>query len=125
MPRYEKEARQPLLHGDDAEDSGEDSIELPELSQETTDREADKDYASEQDPSFRQAGSGNGLPFRETSIVPRKPATSAIMFMLGAQIFSASMNVSVRLVENHLHPPLVCLSCWNRSARMHDERLTR
>lgn len=107
MARHEKEARQPFLHGNNDEDSGDDSIELPELDDGNTQL---NDLDKPDCPSI-QGESEYCKTFPETSTPPKKPATYAILFMLGAQIFSASMNVSIRSLENaatHLHPLQVC-----------------
>lgn len=99
MPSREKEdARQPFLHGADDDDSGDDSVELPELNHSNTHHNA----------PISSPDHSTSLP-----TPPKKPATYAILFMLGAQIFSASMNVSIRLLENaatHLHPLQVRVS---------------
>lgn len=110
MAKHEQEARQPFLDGDYEEDSADDSIELPELSDRSTRHQADFRPAPKSKPISHQPGpenGGNGVPFHKPPISPRRPATYAILFMLGAQIFSAFMNVSIRLLENastHLHP---------------------
>ncbi|KAJ4391247.1 hypothetical protein N0V93_004864 [Gnomoniopsis smithogilvyi] len=101
-----EEARVPFLHG--ANDlRGDHSIELLELSHGHAQREPNYTHDPKSDPPSDHASSRNGIAFSETSIPPKKPATYAILYMLGAQIFSASMNVSIRLLENastHLHP---------------------
>lgn len=60
------------------------------------DAETDEEELQEQRNAFEKPPSS-----------PKRSSTHAILFMLGAQVFSASMNVSVRLLENtstHLHP---------------------
>lgn len=122
MAKHEKEARQPFLHGDDDEESIEDSIELPELSDRDTPPQTDiLNQAPKSEPSSsHQSRPESSMPFHKTRIPPRRPATYAILFMLGAQIFSASMNVSIRLLENastHLHPLQVSTNYLNYQSR--------
>lgn len=98
----EKEALKPFLHSDhDSDDSRDVSIELSDLSRSSQD--ADNDTITD---DSRSLTSDHDLVMEKPQL-PKKPATYAIMFMLGAQVFSASMNVSIRLLENastHLHP---------------------
>lgn len=100
MTINEKEAFQPFLHGDhDSNDSRDGSLELPELTRRDIGGGPSTD---ESRPSSSGHDSVNDKPHPQ-----KKPATYAIIFMLGAQVFSASMNVSIRLLENtstHLHP---------------------
>lgn len=100
MSINEKEALRPFLRGDhDGDDSRDGSLELLELARHDT---CTEDPADDSRPSSSGHDSVNEKPQP-----PKKPATYAIIFMLGAQVFSASMNVSIRLLENtstHLHP---------------------
>lgn len=102
----EKEALKPFLHLEhDGVDSRDNSIELSEMSRSSGD--ADNDTNTNDSRSL----SSEHDSVMEKPQLPKKPATYAIMFMLGAQVFSASMNVSIRVLENastHLHPLQVC-----------------
>lgn len=103
MNVHEKKALQPFLYDDHASDDSRDgSLELPELT--PRGKEIDQ-HTDDSRPST--SGDDGSKGFSERPRAPTKPATYAIMFMLGAQVFSASMNVSIRLLENastHLHP---------------------
>lgn len=119
MGRLDEEALQPFLDGHD-HDSRDASLELPELSHRSTHHDHDHDHNNNTaDPtSLPSPPSSLGSPsgqsrFAEGKYVlnkpppPKRPAAYAIIFMLGAQVFSASMNVSIRLLENtstQLHP---------------------
>lgn len=120
MGRVDEEALQPFLDGHD-HDSRDASLELPELSHRSTHHDHDHDHNGNNtaDPtSLPSPPSSLGRPsgqsrFAEGKYVldkpppPKRPAAYAIIFMLGAQVFSASMNVSIRLLENtstQLHP---------------------
>lgn len=112
MASHEKEARRPFLHGDGSKESGDDAIELPELNHRSVQHERGNDNGAMLDCQLDQPSFENYQTLCEPTIKPRKSATHAILFMLAAQIFSASMNVSIRLLENastHLHPLQVCL----------------
>lgn len=111
MTSSEEEARLPFLQGANDEESRDAAIELPELRHGHARSRPNHVHDSEPKATSDQASSGNRMPYYEDSNLPKKPATYAILFMLGAQIFSASMNVSIRLLENattHLHPLQVC-----------------
>lgn len=106
MDVHEKEVLQPFLHGDHSggESYRDASLELTELTHRATD--TDRQHAAGDSPDDGNDDGGEALG--EKPPVPgKRPATYAIVFMLGAQVFSASMNVSIRLLENastHLHP---------------------
>lgn len=118
MAVHEKEALQPFLHGDhDSDDSRDGSFELPELTRRSTGAGHPTDDSR---PSSCDHDSVNEKPHPA-----KKPATYAIIFMLGAQVFSASMNVSIRLLENastHLHPLQVRSHVANRHGMSINER---
>ncbi|KUI65110.1 hypothetical protein VM1G_00079 [Cytospora mali] len=109
----EEESLQPFLNGHDY-DSRDASLELPELSHRTTHNDNNHNADSALSlPSSSSRGPSEQFEFAEGKHVlekplpPKRPAAYAIAFMLGAQVFSASMNVSIRLLENtstQLHP---------------------
>lgn len=108
MAVHEKEeALQPFLNSDrGSDDSRDGSLELPEL---TRHGKHIVRHTPDQDDSTRPSTSEHlgVVRFEEKLPLLKRPATYAIFLMLGAQIFSASMNVSIRLLENastHLHP---------------------
>ncbi|ROV92308.1 hypothetical protein VSDG_07280 [Cytospora chrysosperma] len=105
MGRLDEEALQPFLDGHD-HDSRDASLELPELSHRSTHHDHDHDHNNNTaDPtSLPSPPSSLGSPsgqsrFAEGKYVlnkpppPKRPAAYAIIFMLGAQVFSASMNI--------------------------------
>lgn len=85
---YTKEMK-PFLDESSSEDSRNASLELPEV-------------------AYRSPSEQLGFIEKPQPSPPAKRSASyAIAFMLGAQVFSASMNVSIRLLENtasNLHP---------------------
>lgn len=107
----EAEASEPFLNGDDSSSSRDASLELPALN---TKLAYQRDSHEETPPT----SPSEQFEFDQVSTSSHKPpakrsATYAIAFMLGAQVFSASMNVSIRLLENastHLHPLQVSLT---------------
>lgn len=104
MTAHEKEALQPFLAGDDG-DSRDSSLELPELNDKSGYSQENFNEPRLGSPS-EELGVEDGARLGEQTPL-KKSATYAIAFMLGAQVFSASMNVSIRLLENastHLHP---------------------
>lgn len=110
MGRGDEEALQPFLNAHDHE-ARDVSLELPELGHRSTHHDGDSTSLSSP-PSSLGSLSGQSQ-FAEGKYVldkpppPKRPAAYAIAFMLGAQVFSASMNVSIRLLENtstQLHP---------------------
>lgn len=114
----EKVSLDPFLDEDDSSSSSRDgSLDLPQL----------KNKPSGRRESRHETPSGQLEP-KETIVLDQKPppkrsATYAIAFMLAAQIFSASMNVSIRLLENastHLHPLQVCLAIHRWAACRRD-----
>lgn len=129
MVVHEKEeALQPFLNGDHGSDDSRDgSLELPELTHtgkrvvhHTTDHDDDSSWPSSIEHH-------EGVRFEEKPPPLKRPATYAIALMLGAQIFSASMNVSIRLLENastHLHPLQVSFSLAHLDALIFNESTT-
>lgn len=107
----EKGTLEPFLNGDDSSSSRDGSLELPELN---TKLAYQRDSHEETPPT----SPSEQCEFEEPTALSHKPpakrpATYAIAFMLGAQVFSASMNVSIRLLENastHLHPLQVSIT---------------
>lgn len=92
MASQEKEVSRPFLDDDHESRDGSLDLELPELTR--------------HDENSRSSSDGIEMVNEKTPSAKRS-ATYAIVFMLGAQVFSASMNVSIRLLENastHLHP---------------------
>ncbi|CAN8097566.1 unnamed protein product [Discula destructiva] len=108
MALDEKEILQPFLHNDDQNSAEDDDVELEKLDLQDKHHDDDKENISVIDGPSEQLDCEDGTPSRR----PKKPALYAILFMLGAQIFSAAMNVSIRLLENastHLHPLQILL----------------
>lgn len=109
MAVYEKGPHEPFLHGDSSSSSSSraGSLELPVLNTKLG-------YHRQHHGDTPPTSPSDQLEFEEATTLPHKPhppakrsATYAILFMLAAQVFSASMNVSIRLLENastHLHP---------------------
>lgn len=106
--REKEEALRPFLESHEDDDSRDGSVELRELKHDhdgddSHDDDVSAPLGSESDLS---GDDHDGTPFFQES-PQKKPATYAIALMLAAQVFSASMNVSIRLLENastHLHP---------------------
>lgn len=111
MAVHEKEALEPFLNQDDSSSSRDGSLELPEINTKL-------DYHRENHDETPPTSPSEPFEFEESTTLSHKSpvkrsATYAIAFMLGAQVFSASMNVSIRLLENastHLHPLQVSLT---------------
>lgn len=114
MGMRDEGALQPFLNGHDHEPR-DASLELPELHHRII-HDDDNDTVESTLLSSPPSLSGSpSLQFQsaedkhvlDNPPPPKRPAAYAIVFMLGAQVFSASMNVSIRLLENtstQLHP---------------------
>ncbi|KUI56239.1 hypothetical protein VP1G_03653 [Cytospora mali] len=91
----EEESLQPFLNGHDY-DSRDASLEIPELGLRTThddsNHNADSSSSSSRVPS-EQFDFAEGKHVLEKPLPPKRPAAYAIAFMMGAQVFSASMNI--------------------------------
>lgn len=114
MGTGDKESLQPFLNGHEHV-SRDASLELPELGHRSTNTHNNNnnfDWASSSSSSSSRGPSeqfelAEGKHVLDKPPPPKRPAVYAIAFMLGAQVFSASMNVSIRLLENtstQLHP---------------------
>lgn len=117
MGKQDEEALQPFLNGHDHE-SRDASLELPELHHRVIHEDDNDDNDTVDSTLLSSPPSSIGNPSEQLHFVedkyvlekpppPKRPAAYAIAFMLGAQVFSASMNVSIRLLENtstQLHP---------------------
>lgn len=118
MSTHDSEARQHFLNSDDRE-SSDASVELPELTKRGSLAENindDDDVSDPRSPSSPFGHEDEPKQCRELPHSPKKSAIYSIIFMLGAQVFSASMNVSIRLLENaatHLHPLQVSIRASN------------
>lgn len=111
MTINDKEAFEPFLNGDHDSGPRDDSLELPELVAKLGYGRENHDEAPFNNPSRRFEVDEGTTPDHKPPV--KRSATYAILFMLGAQVFSASMNVSIRLLENastHLHPLQVSLT---------------
>ncbi|ROV99136.1 hypothetical protein VMCG_06579 [Cytospora schulzeri] len=99
MGRGDEEAQQPFLNGHH-HGPRDGSLELPELNHRSTHHD-DNDTADSISLSSLPSslGSSEQSQFAEDKFVldktppPKRPAAYAIAFMLGAQVFSASMNI--------------------------------
>lgn len=106
--REKEEALRLFLESHEDDDSRDGSVELRELKHghDGDDCHGDDVSAPLGSESDLSGDDHDGTPFFQEP-PQKKPATYAIAFMLAAQVFSASMNVSIRLLENastHLHP---------------------
>lgn len=122
MALHKKGAHEPFLRGDSSSSSSRDcSLELPELNTKLG-------YHREEHGDTPPTSPSEQFEFEEATTLPHKPqppakrsATYAIILMLGAQVFSASMNVSIKLLENastHLHPLQVSLQQQSPTATL-------
>lgn len=105
MIHNDKESLQPFL--DQEHDAQDGSFELPELNTNNQIPAGGGRNSSPYDPADGEELSGGRHTIEKPRLISRRSCTRAILFMLGAQVFSASMNVSIRLLENtetHLHP---------------------
>ncbi|KAJ0114067.1 hypothetical protein J7T55_007901 [Diaporthe amygdali] len=105
MIHNDKESLQPFL--DEENDAQDGSFELPELNTNSQISAGGGRNSSPYDSADEEELSGGRRTVEKSQLISRRSCTRAILFMLGAQVFSASMNVSIRLLENtetHLHP---------------------